>query len=163
MQKSTIDARKIKTEDSEYCETLKRIVDNFFGAKNEVTFEAVNKLKSQMTEDLWHYEFFTYNPDESGTIRLKDWMQSTVVCMSGAKIDRYLKRIKKVSKHFDKNERVTLKEYMAFQYFLQNVDILKNKVVQYRYMDYEMFETIIQTYNANNDFCKSNKTKVSDV
>lgn len=46
-----------------------------------------------MTEDLWNYEFFTYNPDENGTVSLADWMQSIVVCMSGGKIERYLKRI----------------------------------------------------------------------
>ncbi len=163
VQKSAIDARKIKTEDQEYVETLQRIIDNFFAGKAEITFEEVSKLKSKMTEDLWNYEFFTYNPDESNTISLKDWMQSIVVCMTGGKIERYLKRIKKVSKHFDENERVTLKQYLAFQYFLQNVDILKNKVVQYRYMDYEMFETIIQAFNKDNDYCRSNRTKVSDV
>jgi hypothetical protein len=67
-----------------------------------------------MTEDLWNYEFFTYGPDENGTVGLADWMQSIVVCMSGGKIERYLKRIKKVCKHFSEDERVTLKQYLAF-------------------------------------------------
>lgn len=58
---------------------------------------------------------------------------------------------------------MTLKQYLAFQYFLQNVDILKNKVMQYRYMDFEMFESIISAFNHDNEYCKHNKTKISDV
>ncbi len=43
------------------------------------------------------------------------------------------------------------------------MDILKNKVIQYRYMDFEMFENIISAFNSDNEFCKHNKTKISDV
>jgi len=50
----------------------------------------VLSLKAKMTEDLWHYEFFTYQPDENQTIELKDWLKSVIVCMHGIKIERYL-------------------------------------------------------------------------
>lgn len=83
--------------------------------------------------------------------------------MHGVKVDRYLKQIKKVSKDMPEDTRITFKEYVAFQYFLQNVDLLKSKVSQYRYMDYDMFCEVIQAFCKENDYCKQNKVTISEA
>jgi hypothetical protein len=57
---------------------------------------------------------------------------------------------------------VTFNEFIAFQYFLQNLDLLKNKVSQYRYMDYDMFCDVTNNFCKTNEFCISKKVKISE-
>ena len=81
--------------------------------------------------------------------------------MHGVKVDRYLKQIKKVSAAMPDSSRVTFKEYIAFQYFLQHVDMLKSKVTQLRYMDYDMFADVIEAFCKDNEYCKKHKVVIS--
>jgi hypothetical protein len=109
-----IDSRKIKADEEAFEATNKAVTEAIFRNKNEVTLEDVLRLKRRMIEDLWNYEFSTYEPDENGTISVSDWLRSVIVCMSGIKADRYLRRSSVVQKHFADEKRITLKEYMAF-------------------------------------------------
>jgi hypothetical protein len=44
-----------------------------------------------MTEDLWSYEFFTYEPDDKNTISMNDWLRTIIVSMVGVELSRYKK------------------------------------------------------------------------
>jgi len=83
-----------------------------------------------MTEDLWNYEFFTYQPDEKGNIDLEAFLMSIIVCMTANKQVQYVKMIKKVKDGMNKegDVQVSYKEYAAFQQFLANVDLFKSKI-----------------------------------
>jgi len=87
-------------------------------------------------------------PDDKNTIGLDSWLKSLIVCMHGVKVDRYLKQAKKIHKTMPEETRITYKEFIAFQYLLQNMDMLKSKVSQYKYMDYDMFCDVIQAFCA---------------
>jgi len=39
---------------------------------------------------------------------------------------------------------------------------LKSKISQYRYLDFEMFTSSVDSFSQANDYCKLNKTRVSD-
>lgn len=42
-----------------------------------------------MIEDLWDYEFYTYEPDENNTISIDDWLKTIIVSMGGVELKRY--------------------------------------------------------------------------
>ena len=52
------------------------------------------------------YEFFTFKPDEQGQIEMEDFLTSILTCMSGSKIDRYLRRIKTVKDRLNLDSKV---------------------------------------------------------
>lgn len=53
-------------------------------------------------------------------------------------------------------------EFLALQHFLDNIDHLKAKISQYKYLDYEMFDAVVQGFYKNNEWCMKNKAKISD-
>lgn len=42
-----------------------------------------------MIEDLWNYEFFSYEPDENNTISIDDWLKTIIVSLVGIELKRY--------------------------------------------------------------------------
>lgn len=61
-------------------------------------------LKADFKEDLWHYEFHTYEPGENHKISVESFLKSLAVCLHGRKVDKYMKRITKVVEAVDKME-----------------------------------------------------------
>lgn len=98
VKKQQVDGRKIKATDEEFFETNKRITANLFNGKKHIQESELIQFKQQMTEDLWNYEFFTYEPNEQNEIDLDSWLMSIIVCMHGSKVNEVKKRIKKVKK-----------------------------------------------------------------
>ena len=41
--------------------------------------------------------------------------------------------------------------------------MLKSKVSQYKYLDYDMYTQILEDFSKNNEYCKIKKTKLSAV
>ena len=58
---------------------------------------------------------------------------------------------------------ISLEEFIAFQLFLDNIDQLKSKVAQYKYLDYDMYKGILENFSKNNEYCKKKKTKLSEL
>ena len=84
--------------------------------------------------------------------------------MKNTKIEKTIKRINKICKHFSEDEsRVKFEEFLAFQHFMDNIDQLKAKVSQYRYLDYDMFQNVVIAFCANNEYCKKNKVVISEA
>jgi hypothetical protein len=44
-----------------------------------------------MIEDLWNYEFYSYEPDENNTISIDDWLKTIIVSLAGVELNRYRK------------------------------------------------------------------------
>ena len=42
-----------------------------------------------MIEDLWNYEFYSYEPDENNTISIDDWLKTIIVSLVGVELNRY--------------------------------------------------------------------------
>ena len=57
---------------------------------------------------------------------------------------------------------VSLDQFLAYQHFFENIDVLKSKVNQYRFIDYLTFQEIIDTFNKTNPYCVRNKTGISE-
>lgn len=110
-------------------------------------------LKADFRKDLWHFEFYTYEPDEkTNRISVEAFLKSLAVCLHGRKVEKYLRRIKKVIEALEKTEGmsgkgISLEEFIAFQLFLDNIDQLKSKVAQYKYLDYDMYKGILESWS----------------
>ena len=127
-------------------------------------------LKAEFREDLWHFEFYTYEPDEkTGRISIEAFLKSLAVCLHGRKVEKYLRRIKAVAEAVEAKNglphkgSVSLEEFIAFQLFLDNIDTLKSKVAQYKYLDYDMYKGILEAFSKSNEYCKKKKTRLSDA
>lgn len=106
-----IDARTVSHTDEGFQTTIENLTKRIFGAKKKINFNDFIDLRSQIHEDLLHYEFFTFDVDENDTISLQDFLRSIIVCFEPSKHNLYLKQIKKVVKMMDRddcNGRVSL-------------------------------------------------------
>ena len=99
---------------------------------------------------------------------MEAFLRSLSVCLHGNKVEKYLRRIKKVvakleeDPHF-KGAGVSLEEFIAFQYFLDNIDSLRSKLNQFKYLDYDMYREVFENFSKHNDYCKEKKVCISDV
>ena len=167
--KVQIDARAIKASEKDFLEANKSLCNILFQDKQSINYEDILELREDFREDLWNYEFHSYEPDEkTGKIPMEAFLRSLSVCLHGNKVEKYLRRIKKVvakleqDPHF-KDAGVSLEEFIAFQYFLDNIDSLRSKLNQFKYLDYDMYREVFENFSKHNDYCKEKKVAISDV
>jgi len=118
-----------------------------------------------MHEDLLHFLFFTC-ADEQDTMSIEDFLKQTIVCVNPAKHTKYLKQITKVVDLFEKEgitSRVSLSEFLAFQFFLDDIDVIKRKVAQLKSIDFDMFEEIFQDYAKYKSKKNAKKEKETEI
>lgn len=105
--------------------------------------------------------------DDEGqdTITLESFLKSFIPCVSGQKRERYIRSISRVVDAMGEEgkTRITWDQYLAFQYYLDQIEKLKYKVAQYRYIDYEMFVSDIQQFNKFHAGCRAKNIAISDV
>ena len=118
-QKSStaVDARAVKCSAEEIEATVSGMVHALFKDKKKITFQDVWSVRGMLREDLWHYEFNNFDPDENGTISIDDFLCSIIGFVTGRKVDRYMKQVDKVSLAMP-NARVSYHEFIAFQHWL---------------------------------------------
>lgn len=58
---------------------------------------------------------------------------------------------------------VSLEEFIAFQLFLDNIDRLKSKLHQFKFLDYDMYREEFDRFSANNQYCLKNKVAITDA
>lgn len=92
-----IDARQIHASEDEFFATNKGLVDNIFKQRTQINYNDFLSLRSQIHEDLLHYDFFTYELDDNDTISIEDFLKSTITCVNPSKHGKYLKQISKVA------------------------------------------------------------------
>ena len=95
--KVKIDARAIKASESDFREANLSLCNILFQNKQSLKYEDILELREDFREDLWHFEFYSYEPDEkTGKIPMEAFLRSLSVCLHGNKVEKYLRRIKKV-------------------------------------------------------------------
>ena len=144
-----IDARQIHASEEEFKQTNKGLVDNIFKDRKQINYNDFLNLRSQIHEDLIHYDFFTNELDENDTISIEDFLKSTITCVNPGKHNKYLKQISKVVASLEKEgeaKRVSFDEYLSFQLFLDDIEQIKRKVAQLKVLDFDLFEEIFLDY-----------------
>ena len=74
-----------------------------------------------------------------------------------SKFTQYISRVDTELAHL-KSGRVSFPEFVAFQYFLADVEAIKDHVNQYRYLDKKQFKALVQDFHAKNEHCKADRT-----
>ena len=74
VNKVIIDARQIAATEEDFLATNLALANRLFAKKEFVTAIDIMKLREDVRELLWRYEFENYEPDENATIHL------TVTC-----------------------------------------------------------------------------------
>lgn len=157
-----MDARQIKASDADFWETNKSLVEVLFKGKDVVTFQDIIELRDQFREDLWHYQFHTFEPNEAGRISTENFLKANLSCITGKKVNHFKKHITKLSEALgEKDPGVTLQEFIAIQYFFDDIEQLTHHLIKYKYIEYETFEEVVGNFLNSNAYCKREKAKVS--
>ena len=77
--------------------------------------------------------------------------------MPFSKFTQYVSRVETELEHL-KTGRVTFPEFVAFQYFLADVEAIKDHVNQYRFLDKKQFRGLVQDFHAKSEHCKADRT-----
>ena len=97
VNKVIIDARQIAATEDDFLATNLALVNRLFAKKEFVTAIDIMKLREEVRQLLWQYEFENYDPDEKETIHLSDYLRTMLSSMNGGQIEKKIKRIAKIS------------------------------------------------------------------
>ena len=124
-EKVRLDARQIKASDEDFMETNVKLCDALFADKECVTCEDLLNLRDSFRESLWHYQFYTFEPNEEGKISTENFLKSNLSCLTGGKLEAYRTHIRKVTRELGDNDPgFTVHEFIAFQHFFDQLDKL---------------------------------------
>ena len=136
--KAALDARQIKATDEDFLKTNKAICEILFKGKELVGFEDILDLQNKFNEDLWHYQFHTFEPVK-GKISTENFLKSNTQSLKGNHVKIFLKRLKIICDKFEDDPGVNLQEFIAYQYFFNNLDVVYAQVAMYKFLDQERF------------------------
>ena len=135
-----LDARLIKASEEDFRATNLALCEVLFKGKDVVTKEDIFEIQEKFRTDLWHYQFHSLEPNEQGRISTENFLKSNLQAFTGHSLNRFLKQIKRVTKEFDeKDPGVSLEEFVAFQHFFDQLNVLKQKTLKYRFLDFENY------------------------
>ena len=125
------DARLISATEQDFQTTNYEIVEHLFQNKETFTLQDFMKFREKLKTALRHYEFHQYEVEDADeSITAESFGKSLLICLPLNQTQRYLKRIHTMTIE----GRVTFKEFIAFQRFIDDVDNIKEKVLAYRYI-----------------------------
>jgi Ca2+-binding EF-hand superfamily protein len=151
-----LDSRHVKAADEDFLATNARITERIFAGRETITEKEYLQLRKDIQEQLWHYDFCQYECDEkSETISAGDFARSLLIYMPFSKFNHYISRIETELEHL-KTGRVTFDQFVAFQYFLGDVEAIKDHVNQYRFIDKKQLAQLVSEFHGKNAQCKAN-------
>ena len=109
-------------------------------------------MRELLRDDLLDFEFFNFEPAEDGTISQEQWLLSVIKSVNGKKKERCRRQIKKICDG-NPDARVTKDEFLAFAYWLSNLNYLRSQIMQYRYLDHDSFTSHMNEFCKRNDKC----------
>lgn len=103
------------------------------------------------------------NPNEEGKISTANFLKSNLCYLGTVEKEAYRKRIKKIEQEIGENDPgVSIQEFIAFQHFYLKLDVLKARMAQYRYLDYQSFQDVIENFWVSDPFVTSKKIVLRD-
>jgi calcium uptake protein 1, mitochondrial len=154
-----IDARHISADEEDFEKANKSLIDVLFREKTDITADDFFKIKNDLIQELWHYEFHSFDLTEDGRISSEDFAKSLLSTLSLSSSMTYLKRIHKLSLEGS----VSFDEYVAFNRLMRHSDIIKMKIATYRILTKEMLEELVRDFEHQDKFCKEKGVQISEV
>ena len=151
---ASVDARAVKATEADFAHTTSALVEVLFKDKDVVSVRDILDLQKKLHEDLWHYQFYTLLPNEEGHISTENFLKSNLPSLSGYHLERHRRRIAKISKELEgKDPGVSLEQFIAMQYFFEQIDVLKAKVAHLRYLDYATYLDVVEDFYESEPYC----------
>lgn len=85
------DARAIKASEEDFRKTNAHLVECLFSDKQEISVHDMISIQCKFREDLWHYMFFTLEPNDKEKISTAMLLSSKLSDLSGANIEKFRK------------------------------------------------------------------------
>jgi len=156
------DARQISSTEDEFLQTNKFICEQLMKDKAEFSYLDFKEVRQELQIALRHYEFYQYDHDEKEEkISAADFAKSLLTCLPMNQAQQYLKRILTLTELEDK--KVSFKEFIAFTFFLDDVEQVKEKVMAFRFITKTQLMELAEDFCKTNPYCIKNRVKVSWV
>ena len=162
LEKQKFDARRIQVSNQDFLDTNKLITDKVYKDKETLTFNDYLVIKTQLQEALLHYEFYQYDVIQEGGkeyISSEDFAKSLLIFLPFSKYNTYIKHIEKNLSL--KDHKVSFGEFLAFHYFMEDIEELRNQVEMYAYIEKNIVKKSFDLFNVN--FKKSFKKTISEA
>ena len=143
--KSILDNRNVKADEEDFKATNLAITKRIFEGKKTLSLNEFFCKRDRIQENLWHYEFHQYDHIEGGDkclMPMEEFAKSQLLFLPIGKMKRYLDIIHK--NEAISNKFVTYEEYVAWQYFLKNIDAVLQHVNEFRTIDRERFTHMVR-------------------
>lgn len=157
--KSFLDARLVKASEEDFMNTNKSIAKHMLKGDTEISLVKFMEYREDLKTALRHFEFHNYDVDENNTISCEDFAKSLLVCLPIKTSQNYVKRIHSLNLE----GRVTFKEFIAFQNFIDNADQIKKKILAYKYITFEQLVDLAGEFCKKDDYCQREKTSISNA
>ena len=124
-----VDARAIKASEEEFKKTNLAIVDQCFKDRTHIGVDDIIGMQYQFREDLWHYQFHTFEPNDKDRISTEMLLHSKLSDLTGTNVEKFRLQIEKIQAELGDNDPgCTVQEFIAFQIFFSCIDIVKAKM-----------------------------------
>jgi len=94
---------------------------------------------------LWHYDFCQYDVEgEKGSekISMQEFCKSNIIGLKVSTLHTYLQRVSGISK----DQSISFEEYVAWQYFLKNIEAVLQHVKEFRFIDNAKFMGLVKQH-----------------
>ena len=158
----SIDPRSTNITDSNFQESCDIIFEEIFKNKEKVTWDDFRSLKDLISEELLTYEFYQFQVEDE-SITAEDFGKSIIAYMSTFLSEMYLSRLEKIKP----TGRVTLKEYLAFMFVMQEAHVIHQKLLL-EHMEHGNIETnnirkVLNQVCSNSPYCSKKNLQISDL
>lgn len=152
----------LKRDEEDFLDTNRKMCMKIFDKKTEIDCDHYQDLRDAIQEQLWHYEFHQYDTDKNDTISAVDFSHSLLVYFPFQHFQTYQDHILNGGLHGGlKHDRVTFEEFVAFQYFLKERDMIINYVSNHGLIDMDNLQRLAEEFSEKNYFCRTRGIKIS--
>jgi len=147
------DPRRQHLKSEEFQEVQEQIVNNLFEGKETIQLSKLLNLRELIYQELYTFEFRTFEADENGNISGEDFAKSIICYLDPAVVNKYWRSLNNVV--WDGS--ITLEQYIAFQRMLrENLKVMEEKIQEKGVLSRKKLRELISEYS------KSDSALISD-
>ena len=84
-----LDARAIKASEEDFLKTNNNLVNLLFKDTLTISVHDIIELQSRFREDLWHFQFFSLQPNDNDRISTRMLLHSKLCDVSGKNLEKF--------------------------------------------------------------------------
>lgn len=128
------------------------MVKNIFAGKTEITEGEFIRLRNDIQELLWHYEFYQFDTDANECITGHEFAQSLIIYFPMKEFITYVNHLNQEEHHCLLHEKCSYHEFVAFQYFLKQRQLIIDEVMANGKIDEDGLRIIADEFTEKHEF-----------